>query len=228
MSVRVIVREAAVVGDASLDELLAVLDDAERARADKKRRPAPFITAHAVARQLLGDLTGRDPRSLSFVRRCTTCGADAHGKPSLVGDDPWRFSLSYTPELVVVAAVHGHEVGVDTEELDEADFDDFDRVTLAPEERAPFAALSGDQLLDARAQVWARKEAVLKATGHGLVVDPTEVLVTGPDGTPGLVDWRAQSAPPGQVAVADVTLASAHHRAAVAVIDAAGVTVETV
>lgn len=220
MSVQVVVREAAVVGDRSLESLLDLLDDGERARAGKKRRPAPFVTAHAVARELLGELTGRDPRELAFVRRCTTCGADAHGKPSLVGDDPWCFSLSYTTDLVLVAATHGREIGVDIEELDEADFDDFERVTLAAPERPALATLTGAELLDARARIWARKEAILKATGHGLVVDPTEVVVTGPAEPPALVAWQATSAAPDQVALAEVTLRSADHRAAVAVIGA--------
>ncbi|GAB3114505.1 hypothetical protein GCM10027055_20660 [Janibacter alkaliphilus] len=221
MPVEVVVREAAVVEDPAL---LDVLDEAERARAARKRRPTPFVTAHAVSRRLLGDLVGADPRSLTFVRRCTTCGSESHGKPSLV-DSPWGFSLSYTGGLVVVAAALNHGVGVDVEELDEADFADFDRVTLAAPESAHLAGLTGEALLEARARTWARKESILKATGHGLVVDPTEVVVSAPGEAPALRDWLSESTPPAQLALADVPLDSPSHRAAVSVVGAAEVTV---
>lgn len=223
MTVEVVVREAAVVDDPSL---LDLLDEGERARAGRKRRPAPFVAAHAVARMLLGDLTGEDPAGLTFVRRCTSCGAQTHGKPSLVGDHPWRFSLSYTGGTVVVAAGRDHEVGVDVEEVAEADFADFDRVTLAPDESGHLAGLTGIDLLDGRARTWARKEAVLKATGHGLVVDPTEIVVTAPAEPPALVDWLSESEAPDRVAIADVMLESEAHRAAVAVIGTDAVVVQ--
>lgn len=223
MPVRVVVREAEVVDDPRRRHLL---DDAERDRADRKRRPAPFVTAHAIARELLGELTGSDPRSLRFERRCTTCGSRAHGKPSLVHEAPWRFSLSYTGDLAVAAVTRDHEIGVDIEGLDEAAFDDFDRVTLAETEGDHLAGLTGERLLDARARVWARKEAVLKATGHGLVVDPTEVVVSAPSDPPRLLDWLSVSDAPPEVAMADLPLESSAHRAAVAVIGADELLVE--
>ena len=66
--------------------------------------------------------------------------------------------------------------------------------------------------------MWARKEAVLKATGHGLVVDPAEVLVSGPLNPPALVGWQAEEPRPAAITIADVELASEDHRAAVAVL----------
>lgn len=225
MPVRVVVREAQVPGEADPHQL-DLLDGPERQRAERKRAPAPFVTAHAVARELLGGLTGEDPRSLRFERRCTTCGSDAHGKPSLVHDDPWRFSLSYTGDLVVVAASREHDVGVDIESLDEADFDDFDRVTLAEDEGGYLDGLAGEALLDARTRLWARKEAVLKATGHGLVVDPTEVVLTPPDQPARLLGWLSDADAPAAMAMADLPLRSAAHRAAVAVVGAAEVCLE--
>lgn len=213
MSVQIIVREAEVA-ESSAD--LALLDDRERARADRKREPAPFVTGHALVRRLLGELLDRDPAGLSFARRCTTCRSELHGKPSLVDAPGWHFSLSYTTSLAVVAVAEGTEIGVDTEDLTDADFEGFAGATLAPEETGAFTDLSGRDLLVARARVWARKEAVLKATGHGLVVDPSEVLVSGPDEPPALVAWQAEEPEPPAVALADLDLTSGRHRAAVA------------
>ena len=213
MSARVFVREAQVGGDAAD---LALLDDGERSRAARKREASPFITGHALVRRTLGDLLDRDPATLSFERRCTTCRSELHGKPSLIDLPGWHFSLSYTSTLAVVAVCEGIEVGVDTEDLTEADFDGFAGVTLARDEEAAFEALSGRELLVARARVWARKEAVLKATGHGLVVDPSEVLVSGPLDPPALIEWRAEEHAPPAVSLVDLELTTESHRASVA------------
>lgn len=213
MSVRVLVREAGV-GRSPADR--ALLDAGEIARADRRRQPAPFVTGHALVRRVLGELVDRDPASLALERRCTTCGSHRHGKPVLADGEGWHFSLSYTPQIAVVAAAKGVEVGVDTEDLTDADFEGFADATLARDEVAGLEGLEGHELLDARARVWARKEAVLKATGHGLVVDPSEVLVSGPLEAPLLVDWRAAEPRPARISLADVRLGAASHRAAVA------------
>lgn len=213
MSVQIIVREAEVT-DSPAD--LALLDDQERARADRKREPAPFVTGHALVRRLLGELLDRDPASLSFARRCTTCRSELHGKPSVVDVPGWHFSLSYTNSLAVVVAAEGTEVGVDTEDLTDADFEGFVGTTLARDEECAFEGLTGRDLLLARARVWARKEAVLKATGHGLVVDPSEVLVSGPLDPPALVAWQAEEPAPPAVSLADLDLTTERHQAAVA------------
>lgn len=215
MVLRVSLAETEVVDDPAL---LDLLDDAERARAERKRGPSPFVAAHAHVRRVLGDLLDVDPAALAFDRLCPTCGSTQHGKPTIIGHPRWSFSLSYTDALAVVAVTQGPELGVDVEHVTEADFGGFAQVTLAPEEAAAFAGHDGAALLAARAQVWARKEAILKATGHGLVVDPTEVVVTGPDEPPALVHWRAREDRPDVVTLADVTLRCSDHRSSVAVL----------
>nr|WP_257907258.1 hypothetical protein [Janibacter limosus] len=153
MSVRVIVREAGV-SDSPTD--LALLDDGERARAERKRQATPFVTGHALVRRVLGELLDRDPATLVFERRCTTCDSVKHGKPHLVGTPGWHFSLSYTPDVAVVAVAQGVDVGVDVEDLTDADFEGFAGATLARDEAPGFADLTGHDLLVARPGVGAQ------------------------------------------------------------------------
>lgn len=215
MVVRVELAEAAVVDDPAHRMLL---DTTEQVRAERRRNPVPFVSAHALVREVLGRRLGTEPSALRFVRRCPTCGSRRHGKPALADRDDVTFSLSYTDSLAVVAVAEGVQVGVDVEHVSEADFGGFARVTLASDESDAFGEFTGDELLAARAQVWSRKEAVLKATGHGLVVDPTEVVVTPPDDPAAVVDWRSAEARPPAIALTDAPLRSADHRAAIAVL----------
>ncbi len=221
----VYVAESRVVDDPSLTTLL---DDEERTRAERKREPVPYISAHAMMRRVIGRHVGADPAGLSFARRCTTCGSGRHGKPSIADHPGWTYSLSYTREVAVLALARDVEVGVDIEHVEESDFGGFPRVTLAEGEIGGFFGLDGAELLGARAQVWARKEAILKATGHGLVVDPTEIVVSSPTQPAAMVAWHAREAPPEAIRLADIPLHDDAHRAAVAALTDEAVDVERV
>jgi 4'-phosphopantetheinyl transferase len=211
-----------VSDDAALEDLL---DDAERMRAVRRSSPARYITAHALLRTVVGERTGVDPRDVTFERHCATCGSTAHGKPVVCGHRGLYVSLSYAGELAVVAVSEAGETGIDVEEVDEADFDGFGAVTLAREEEPPFALIPLERLGLARARVWARKESVLKATGHGLVVDPREVVVTGPDEAAGLVAWRGDRPLPSAVQLHDILPFDPGYAAAVTVLCDAPVSV---
>ena len=162
-----------------------------------------------------------------FERTCATCGSHRHGKPSVVDGTGLSVSLSYAGGLALVGLSWSGEVGVDVEEVDESDFDGFNAVTLADVEVPALDALSGDDLRLARARVWARKESVLKATGHGLVVDPRQVVVSGPRSPrPGGLARPAPAA--GPVQMADLDVGEANHLAAVALLSAEPMSVTVV
>ncbi len=213
----VVIRATQVIDD---PRLLDLLDANERERADRRSDPHPFITAHALLRRLVADETGVDPRAIDFERRCATCGTDRHGKPHVVGMRDVHVSVSYGQRMAVAAITSLGEVGVDVEALESADFDGFNSVTLDPSEVAQFTHLHGDALLGARAQLWSRKEAILKATGHGLVVDPSQVVVPDHDAPAELREWKAEQHLPGPMRVSDLDVGNADHRAAVAVLTA--------
>lgn len=125
-----------------------------RQQADRDR----FLVAWSMARRVLGEVTRSDPRALAFDRRCDHCDDPHHGKPKLVGGGP-DFSLSHAGDRVILAVTDTGRVGVDVEAV-ARHIDELAPMILAPDE----VAVSGVDLL----RVWVRKEALIKASGHGL------------------------------------------------------------
>ncbi|MFJ4038353.1 4-phosphopantetheinyl transferase [Microbacterium sp. NPDC090007] len=128
---------------------------------------------------------GASPRSVSrallasvlpgarFVSRCPACGG-AHGRVRVEGAAA-AVSVSYVPGWAVVAVSHVHaRIGVDAVP---SGADGLERVLVRDGPRMP-----GDA-----ARTWARIEAMLKADGRGLAVDPARVRISLD--APG---WRAQ------------------------------------
>jgi 4'-phosphopantetheinyl transferase len=148
-------------------QVLHLLDDATTARLAGPRRDLR-ASAHALLRLVLSELTGAEPAAHRFSLHCAACGG-AHGKPVLEHPS-LHVSLTATGPVVAVAISGAGPVGVDAEQLDRVAFAGFADVALGPGERARDAA--------ARARAWTRKEAVLKAAGVGLTVDPREVDVS--------------------------------------------------
>ena len=79
-----------------------------------------------------------------------------------------------TTEVLVAAA----PVGVDVERRDRSGDLDVTRVAFADDEQAELEALPPAARASAFLAAWTRKEALLKALGHGLSVDPRSVSVT--------------------------------------------------
>ena len=189
--------------DAGLADLL---DDAERRRAARLARTADrwaYVTAHALVRLLLAARTGVPAAELRFERTCRRCGSTHHGKPRLADDlageaGPVPFSLARAGDRIAVAVSDqpGLEVGVDVERVP----DPGDAVlAAAPEvltttELATYRRLDGGWRGHALAVWWARKEAVLKAVGHGLAVAPSTIAVTAPDEALAVIRWSAPAA----------------------------------
>lgn len=163
---------------------LDLLDEDDRQAVDRKKTPlakSQAGSARALLRLLLTSLTGAPPMSHRFDRHCLLCH-EPHGKPRL-RSSTWHTSLSYAGDLVAVAATTAGPVGVDVEAEAATAFAGFDGVALGLSERAPTPA--------DRSRTWTRKEAVLKATGHGLSQDPRDVVVSAPDQLPRVVRWAA-------------------------------------
>lgn len=156
----------AVARTAPADDVLHLLDDDTVGRLTGPRRDRS-ASAHALLRLLLAELTGTPPQDHSLDRWCTTCGGP-HGKPVL-RHPLLHVGVATTAGTVAAAVTDAGPVGVDLETVAAADFAGFAGVALGPGEVARTAA--------ERARAWVRKEAVLKATGLGLTVDPRRVDV---------------------------------------------------
>lgn len=180
--------------------LVDLLDARERRRADGLRLDVDrdlFVSARALARLLLGARLGIPPRAISLEETCRRCGGD-HGKPRLAaahGPRPVAFNLAHAGTRSVVAVTHGADVGVDVERvraLDARTVATLSTQVLGPAERAHLAVLPGAERPAALSAWWARKEAVLKATGDGLAIPPALVGVSAPGSAPALTGWHAE------------------------------------
>jgi len=139
---------------------LATLTAAERERCDTSSRPGSFLAGRLLLRDLIAELGAEG----DLVAVCPDCGGP-HGKPLLQGSS-LQLSLSHGAGVVVAAASWDAPVGIDVE---------------APPSAAALAAI-GEVAGEATLERWTRVEAILKADGRGLRVDPRRVIITGDEG----------------------------------------------
>lgn len=196
--------------DAS-DRLTRLLDESELARnarfqsqADRDRH----LLGRAMAKLALADLVDCAPEKISFDLRCRSCeekertGAragdeEAHGKPHPSGPARgWEISVSHSGEWVVLALAEGVPVGVDVERVSPArDLEGLAGYTLADAERDEWQRWDRDHRIDAFFGYWARKEALLKATGLGLSGGLRRVTVSPPHTEARLISWEGGGRP---------------------------------
>jgi 4'-phosphopantetheinyl transferase len=159
------------------------LDPAEARRLDRITRPESrreFLTSRVLVKSLVAWLAAVDPLDVRLGYTCALCG-EAHGRPVVTRPDEAtrvHVSLAHAGDRVVVAGSRFAPVGVDVEPVSATGFDGFDAVALTPAERRRLRRLHESQRRTARAAFWARKEALLKASGEGLNLDPAAVELT--------------------------------------------------
>ncbi len=157
-------------------ELNDLLDPVEQERAQRFRFEADrerFILGHGLLRSLLGKYLKRDGSLVRMAR-------GTFGKPFLERKD-LRFSFSDTKDAILVAFANKHEIGADIETMHR--HVDHDAVSehyfTAPEAREIQAAGSGAGAKRRFLEFWTRKEAVLKASGVGIMDDLRSLRVDG-------------------------------------------------
>jgi 4'-phosphopantetheinyl transferase len=120
-----------------------------------------WVGADLTAAVVLAGYLDEPPDALSFDRR-------PDGKPFLVHPSAPCFNLSHSGALVAVAVAR-REVGVDIEQLRPvAHRDGVAERIMNPDELARYQALDDVARSDFLLWVWARKEALVKATGEGI------------------------------------------------------------
>ncbi|MFE2011643.1 4'-phosphopantetheinyl transferase family protein [Streptomyces sp. NPDC059491] len=174
-------------------EARGLLTPAELSRADELGREQvrrTFVTSRAVQRALGARHLGVPAAEVGISRACAHCGDGDHGKPHFTAAPELDFSVSHTGDLVVIAASTGTRVGLDVELGSRTiEIEEMVRVLASESEQRSLDGLDGDTLRTALFRVWARKEATVKLTGHGLLQVPFSALsVDGPivrvDGAP--------------------------------------------
>ena len=86
----------------------------------------------------------------------------------------WCFNVSHTDGLYLIALAKGFEVGIDVERGWTADPGELAALVsrhFSPAERAWWESTVEADSMSAFLRIWTRKEAVLKASGVGLVND---------------------------------------------------------
>lgn len=130
--------------------------------------------ASAVRRNVAGLVAQILPASTWLLKR------DHGGAPYLDGSDDHHVSLAYSAGVTLVAVSRGAKVGVDVERrfdrgvraLPAHALDESEHITL---NRLPETARD-----EAFLTYWVRKEAILKAEGVGLGVEPRRIRVSAP------------------------------------------------
>jgi 4'-phosphopantetheinyl transferase len=173
---------AAVPAEAQglLPKLLAA---EELARADRfrfARDRAYYISRHAALRLVIARYLGAAPASLLFAD-------EAHGRPVLAHSaSGLHFNLSHSGDFALLA-VSTSAVGVDIEQTRTIpDLLQVARHHFAPLEVENLSRLARDQQLFGFYTIWTRKEAFVKAIGHGLSY-PLDAFSTGRTDQPPLL-----------------------------------------
>lgn len=193
----------------------ALLDDVERARADTFLRPADrerFVVGVAVLNRAVAFETGRPAAAIAVERRCETCG-DAHGRPRLPGTGI-EVSVAHSGAKVLVAVTRAGPVGIDIEHT---------AIARTTPPAARFLAASEPQRAPSDVyRYWCRKESVAKATGEGLRVPFTEVVVSPAAERARLISYRGRTV---AAFMADLDVGD-EYVAALTVLTAATVTID--
>jgi 4'-phosphopantetheinyl transferase len=217
---------------AASERLLRLLDRGEAARQSRFRLQADrdrHLLGRSLARLVLAERAGCAPEGVTFELRCLSCedksrtGAEGgdkapHGKPVPTGAaQGWEVSISHSGEWVVLALAREVPVGVDVERVsDSRDLDGLAGYTLAESEHEVWRSLPDEDRVGAFFGYWARKEALLKATGLGLSGGLRRVAVSPPHAEARLLSWEGGGGP-GSAWLSDLDR-GAEYRSALAVL----------
>lgn len=144
-------------------------EERERARAfvcerDRER----YIRGRGCLRRILALQLNREPRQLEF-------SFGPHGRPYLAGSG-LSFNISHSEDLAVCALSHSRSVGIDLEVHKEAFcFGSLLSMVFTETERCHLDESSGMERRRRFYDFWTAKEAMMKLTGLGLSLPPTEV-----------------------------------------------------
>jgi 4'-phosphopantetheinyl transferase len=170
---------------ADLEGCFALLDQAERERAERFRYPrdrSRFVARRGQLRAHLACELGVAPYDLRIV-------VDEHGKPALPDDPDLAFNLSHSNGLALCATIRGSAIGCDIEWRNpELACPNVAQRLFAPDEYAALTALPPGEWVTGFFNCWTRKEAYVKALGLGLSYPLDAFAVSLAPGEPACFD----------------------------------------
>lgn len=156
-------------------QLVAVrLNPDEAERLGSYRRPADqwrLLLGRTILRRALADDHGIPRADIVLTGK---------GKPVLGKCHPERldFSITHDSTWVAVGIAPRGRIGIDISALTNFQcWSEFANQYLAPAELLQISNLPGPEAPLAAARFWTTKEAILKATGHGLETDPRSIVL---------------------------------------------------
>ncbi len=158
--------------DADLQAVLAPNEIEHAANASSPVERRRRMVCRAGLRRVLARCLHTAPAAVGFT-------TGPHGKPALLRADAEpavHFNLSHSRGLAAIAVSRGGEIGIDIEHLAPLEPGLADSV-LSHLEQDAWHRLPDDARVAAFYRAWVRKEAILKATGRGLSLAPTQIEV---------------------------------------------------
>ncbi|MCC2314668.1 4'-phosphopantetheinyl transferase family protein [Cellulomonas xiejunii] len=154
----------------------------EQSRQFTRETRARYVHVHVAAHLWAAGVLGVEPGAVEITRRpCLRCRAE-HGAPQVVVDGHSSYFSTTRTGRHYAFALSSRPVGVDLETIRSTlDVDAVAHVACSDTERAHLAGLSPAHARATFFRWWAAKEAVTKATGHGLKADFRTVVASGTD-----------------------------------------------
>lgn len=173
----------------------SLLSETEREKANLFRHSedrARFMIGCAISRLVLGKQLAMSPLQVPIDRTCSVCKL-AHGRPQLPVGMP-QLSVSHSGERVAVAFTTSTPIGIDVEQIN-SNIDVLKMAVgvLTDIEIAQLMQLPVERRIEGFLTYWTRKEAILKATGEGLMMSPSNLTVSTPDHLPELLVFQDKS-----------------------------------
>ncbi|MGE7888369.1 4'-phosphopantetheinyl transferase Sfp [Bacillus cereus] len=169
-----------------------LLNDIEREKANSYHHSADrarFIIGCVISRLVLSKILSMSPVLVPIDRMCSVCKLQ-HGRPQLPEGMP-QLSVSHSGEWVVVAFTKSAPVGIDVEQMNpNVDVMKMAEGVLTDIEIAQVMKLPDEYKIEGFLTYWTRKEAVLKATGEGLLIPPVNITVSAPNNAPRLLVFK--------------------------------------
>ena len=156
-------------------EVFVAPEDLIAARARRGPHADRTLAGRTALRLLLAHVLGESParaRELAVQRRCAQCG-EPHGRPLAAGVS--LSSATSEDHVLVAVAADEAQVGVDVQTVPDSLWPGFDDAVLHPRERPGDGRLAEASDPRTAIRLWTRKEALLKAAGVGLRLDPSLV-----------------------------------------------------